>query len=80
MLCPHHPLRTTSTTPTTTTAAKRGVRVIITAGLTSRADGNRDSLHNAAMIVACRVHTIIDGEIAANQVRAHSGAFAGEDL
>lgn len=80
MLCPYHPLGATSAAPTTTTAAERGIRVIITAGLTSRADGNRDSLHNAAMVVARRVHTVVDGEIAANQVRAHSGTFAGEDL
>jgi hypothetical protein len=80
MLRPHHPLRTTPTTPTTPTAADRGIRVIITAGLTSRTDGNRDSLHNAAVVMTGRVHTVVDGEIAANQVSAHSGAFAGENL
>lgn len=80
MLRPHHPLRTTPTAPTTPTTAHRGIRVIITAGLASRTDGNRDSLHNAAVVMTGRVHTVIDGEIAANQVRAHSGAFASENL
>jgi hypothetical protein len=78
MLRPHHPLRTTPTTPATPTAAKRRIRVIITAGLASRADGNGDSLHDTAMVMTSRVHTVVDGEITANQVRAHSGALASE--
>jgi hypothetical protein len=80
MLRPHHPLRTTPTTPTTPTATDRGIRIIIAARLASRTNGNRNSLHNAAVVMTRRVHTVVDGEIAANQVRAHSGAFAGENL
>ena len=80
MLRPHHPLRTTPTTPTTPTATKRCICVIITAGLAPRPDGNRDTLHDAAVVMTGRVHTVVDGEIAANQVRTHSGALAGENL
>lgn len=80
MLRPHHPLRTTPPTPATPTAAERGIRVIITAGLAPRTDGNGDPLHDTAMVMPRRVHTVVHGEIAANQVRAHSGALAGEDV
>jgi hypothetical protein len=38
-------------------------------------NSNRDPLHNPAMVVARRIHTVIHGEIAADQVRAHGGAF-----
>ena len=80
MIQSHHPLGATPSTPTIPTTTKRGIGVIITTRLASRANGNRDPLHRPAMVVARWNHAVIDGEIAADQVRAHSGALAGEYL
>lgn len=45
--------------------------------LPPRANGNRDPLHALAL---AHVHAIVDGEIAADQVRAHGGVLAGQQL
>lgn len=46
----------------------------------SRPNRHRNPLHNPPMIMPLRIHAIIDAEVAADQVRAHGGAFARERL
>jgi len=72
---PHHLLRTTPPTPAPPTT-DRGISIVIAARLAARANGNRDALHGAAVFVATRIHAVVDGEIAADQVCAHGGVFA----
>lgn len=76
---PHHPFRTTFPTPAPS-ATDRGISIIIAARLASRANGNRNTLYRAAMFVATRVHAVIDGEVAADQIGAHGCIFARQGL
>lgn len=88
-------LRTTPTTTPTATSTAPGTRLRTTSAvrlpstpititmtmvptlLPPRANSNRDPLHALAL---AHVHAIVDGEIAADQVRAHSGVLAGQQL
>lgn len=81
-----NPNRTTPTTPTTTNrpttwGPRTGpinimIMIKLPHMLPPSPNSNWNPLHNPAMVMACRVHTVIHREIAADQVGAHRGAFA----
>ena len=58
---------------------------VTTAGLgtvmvTTGPDGSWDTLHDAPVVVANRVHSIVDREVPTDQVRAHGGVFPRQCL
>ena len=77
----NYPLRTTPTTPTAaTTGTTRNISIIIATRLPPRPNSNRYPLNHAAMVMSSRIHAVVDGEVAADQVRTHSGVLAGQSL
>ncbi|KAL1969551.1 hypothetical protein VTN77DRAFT_8989 [Rasamsonia byssochlamydoides] len=69
-----------NTTPSTGGRRRRrssiGVVTNITTGLCPpRANSDGDPLQHPAVVMASRVHAIVDREVAADQVRAHGGVF-----
>jgi hypothetical protein len=75
------PLMTLRAAPTTaTTSTRRGIALIAVARSPPRANRNGDTLHNSAMVMASRIHPIIDREVAADQVRAHRCVLACHDF
>lgn len=71
-------LRAAPTAPTP--ATRRRVRVIRVPVSSTGSDRNRYSLHDAPMVVTSRVHSVVDGEVTADQVRTHSRILAGQRL
>lgn len=81
MIQHRHPLRATPATPAapaTTTPARIGI--VVPTRLTARANRDRNPLHDATVVVARGVHAVVDGEIATDEIGAHGGALAGQDL
>ena len=64
-------LRTASTASAPTAAGPVRVRVPIPSG----PNGNGNALYDTAVVMANRIHAIVDREIAANQVRPHGRVF-----
>ena len=69
-------LRVAFSTPTTRVTG-RIVRVIAPP---ARTDSHRDTLYHASVVVTSGVHAVVDGEVAADQVRAHCSIFLGQGL
>lgn len=81
MIQDKHPFRTTPATPAASAATTPArVGIIIPTRLAARANGNGNALHNATVVVTGGVHAVVDGEIAADEVRAHGGALSGQNL
>ncbi|CRG92282.1 hypothetical protein PISL3812_09339 [Talaromyces islandicus] len=59
-------LRAAPTTPTAST--RRGIALVRVTGAPPRANRHGDPLHHAAMVMASRIHSIIDREVAADQI------------
>lgn len=86
-------LRATSSrtsSPATTTAASAAAATARTLPISSttvrirrrrllppRPNGHRNPLHALAL---SHIHAVVDGEVAADQVRAHGGILAGQQL
>lgn len=65
--------------PAVTTGRSVGPVVDI-AAVPAGANRHGDALDNAAMVVAGRVHAVVDGKVPANQVGSHGGVFARQCL
>jgi len=71
-------LRAAASTPAPFT--RRCISIIGVPTSPSRANRYRDTLHDSSVVMASRVHAIVDGEITTNQVRAHCRVLAGKHL
>ena len=69
----------TTAVPAITTARAVG-SIVGVAAAPAFANRHGDALDNAAVVVAGGIHAIIDGEVSANQVRAHGSVFARQRL
>lgn len=56
------------------------VAIAVAVSLPPRANGDREALEHPAVVMAGRVHAIVDGEVAADHVRAHGGVLLGQLL
>lgn len=61
-------------------AAGRDVRVVPIARPAAGADRDRNALHHAAVVMARRVHAVVDGEVATDEIRPHGGALPRQGL
>lgn len=67
--------------PTSTVATGRGIGVVVpVAAVASSANCDGDTLYNAPMVVASRIHAVVDGEVAADQIGAHGGILARQNV
>lgn len=67
--------------PTTSApAASRGIQILGINASPFRSNGYWQSLQNCSLVVAGRIHAIVDGKIAADQVSAHGCVLASKQL
>lgn len=68
--------RAASSAQTASALRATGARVPIAPG----ADGDGNALDDASVVVTNRVHAVVDGKIAANEISAHRGVFTRQGI
>jgi hypothetical protein len=72
-------LRATAAAPTPSTTGG-SIRIVAIASLSPLANGDWDALQDSAVVMASRVHSVVEGEISAYQIRAHSSVLLSHFL
>ena len=73
-------LRTTPPTPTLKARTGRRIGVVAETALPTRPNSHRNTLDDAAVVVANGVHAVVDGEVATDEIRAHRGVLTCQRL
>lgn len=61
-------------------ATRRGISIVKIAALAARTNSHRDPLHDTPVVMARRIHAVVDGEVSTNQVRPHGRILTGKGL
>jgi hypothetical protein len=61
-------------------SARRGISIVKVAALPARTNGHRDALYDTPVVMARRIHAVVDGEVPTNQVRTHGRILTGKGL
>jgi hypothetical protein len=65
-------------TARTASGARRCVTAIMTVAMAAGTNCDGNSLYNPSMVVANRVHSVVDRKVPADQVSSHSGMLLGQ--
>ncbi|KAG2027151.1 hypothetical protein GB937_000889 [Aspergillus fischeri] len=68
----------TPTAPALST--RRGISIVKIAALPARTNSHRDPLYDTPVVMARRIHAVVDGEVPTNQVRPHGRILTGKGL
>ncbi|RHZ44718.1 uncharacterized protein CDV56_102760 [Aspergillus thermomutatus] len=61
-------------------SARRGISIVDVAALPARTNGHRDPLYDAPVVMARRIHAVVDGEVPTNQIRPHGCILTGKEV
>ncbi|RLL94274.1 hypothetical protein CFD26_103533 [Aspergillus turcosus] len=68
-------------TPTASAlSARRGISIVEVAALPARTNGHWDALYDTPVVMASRIHAVVDGKVPTNQVRTHGRILTGKGL
>jgi hypothetical protein len=68
----------TPTAPALST--RRGISIVKIAVLPARTNSHRDPLYDTPVVMARRIHAVVDGEVPTDQVRPHGRILTGKGL